>query len=122
MSAERDAKVTYGLWGFVAGAGVAIIVGFNWGGWTTSGTTQRMSQQAVVDHQASICVAQFMRDPNHAKKVKEFQGAESYNRSDLIETGGWDKMPGQEKATWGVSSACAVGIDTALKGGPAKQG
>jgi hypothetical protein len=62
-----------------------------------------------------------MKDPNHAKKVKEFQAMETYNRSDLIETGGWDKMPGQDKATWGVASACAAGIDTALKADPAKQ-
>jgi hypothetical protein len=120
MSPETDAKVTYGFWGFAAGAGVAMIVGFGWGGWTTSGTTSKVAQEAVTASQASICVAQFMKDPNHTKKIKEFQGTESYNRSDLIETGGWDKMPGQDKATYGVSSACAVGIEAAIKADPAK--
>jgi hypothetical protein len=121
MSPKTEMKATYGFWGFAAGAGVAMIVGFNWGGWTTSSTTGKMTQEAVTASQASICVAQFMKDPNHTKKIKEFQAMEIYNRSDLIETGGWDKMPGQDKATYGVSSACAVGIDTALKTDPAKQ-
>jgi hypothetical protein len=98
-----------------------MIVGFGWGGWSTSGTTGKMAAEAVTASQATICVAQFMKDPNHAKKVKEFQAMETYNRSDLIETGGWDKMPGQDKAIYGVSSACALGIDTALKADPAKQ-
>jgi hypothetical protein len=121
MSPETDAKVTYGVWGFAAGAGVAVIIGFGWGGWTTSGTSGKMAQEAVTASQASICVAQFMKDPNRTKKIKEFQGAEPYNRSDIIETGGWDKMPGQDKATYGVSSACAVGIEAAIKTDPAKQ-
>lgn len=115
MSPMTDTKVTYGFWGFALGAGAAMIIGFAWGGWTTSGTTGKMAQDAVTANQASICVAQFMKDPNHAKKVKEFQGMESYNRSDLIETGGWDKMPGQDKATYGVASACAEKIESALK-------
>jgi hypothetical protein len=121
MTPEADTKLTYGSWGFIAGAGAAIIVGFGWGGWTTSGTTGKMAQEAVTATQASICVAQFMKDANRAKKIKEFQAMESYNRSDLIETGGWDKMPGQDKATWGVASACVAGIETALKADPAKQ-
>jgi hypothetical protein len=117
MSSVTDAKVTYGVWGFVVGAGVAITIGFGWGGWTTSGTTEKLTQQAVMAHQASICVAQFAKSPNHAKKVKEFTGTESYQRSDLIEQNGWDKMPGQDKATWGVASACAAGIEALIKTG-----
>jgi hypothetical protein len=40
MSPETDAKVRYGFWGFAVGAGVAMTIGFGWGGWTTSSTTQ----------------------------------------------------------------------------------
>ena len=112
-----DLKVTYGVWGFVAGAGVAMIIGFAWGGWTTSSTTTKMSEEAVLNSRVAICVAQFMNAPNHKAKVKEFQGTESYQRSDLIEKGGWDRMPGQEKATWGVSSACVAGVEARIKTG-----
>jgi hypothetical protein len=117
MSPETDAKVTYGFWGFAVGAGVAMTIGFGWGGWTTSSTTAKMTQEAVVASQTSICVAQFMKSPNHVAKVKEFTGTESYQRSDLIEKNGWDKMPGQDKANWGVSSACVTGIEALIKTG-----
>ena len=117
MKPETDAKVTYGVWGFVAGAGIAMTIGFGWGGWTTSSTTQKMSDEAVLTSQVAICVAQFMNAPSHKVKIKEFQGTESYQRSNLIEEGGWDKMPGQEKATWGVSSACVAGLEARIKTG-----
>jgi hypothetical protein len=34
----------------------------------------------------------------------------SWKRADFIEKGGWDKMPGQEKAGCLVSRACADGL------------
>jgi len=114
MTPVTEAKVTYAIWGVVAGAGAAMIIGFNWGGWTTSSTTEKMSQEAVLTSRASICVAQFMTGPNHTKKIKEFQGAESYKKSELIEQGGWDRMPGEEKAAWGVAGACVTGVEAAL--------
>lgn len=117
MKPETDAKVTYGFWGFAVGAGVAMTIGFAWGGWTTSSTTQKMSDEAVLASRAAICVAQFMGAPDHKTKLKELQGAESYQRSELIEKGGWDRMPGQEKAAWGVSGACLAGLESAIKTG-----
>jgi hypothetical protein len=117
ITPETDTKLKFGLWGFVSGAGIAMIVGFVWGGWTTSSTTQKMNDEAVLTSRAAICVAQFMSDPGHTAAIKEFQGTDSYKRSDLIEKGGWDKMPGQEKAAWGVSGACVAGLETRIKTG-----
>ncbi len=117
MSPEMYAKVVSGIWGFVLGAGIAMTIGFAWGGWTTSSTTQKMSEEAVLTSRVAICVAQFMNGPNHKMKIKEFQGTESYQRSEFIEKGGWDKMPGQEKAAWGVSSACVAGLEAVIKTG-----
>jgi len=71
----------------------------------------------VLASRAAICVAQFMGAPDHKTKLKELQGAESYQRSELIEKGGWDRMPGQEKAAWGVSGACLAGLESAIKTG-----
>ena len=115
MKPETDAKVTYGFWGFVVGAGVAITIGFVWGGWTTSGTTQKMNEEAILTSRAAICVAQFMGAPNHEQKIKELKGTESYQKSELIEKGGWDKMPGQEKAGYAVARACADGLELLMK-------
>jgi len=114
MKAETEVKLTYGFWGIVGGAGLAMIIGFNWGGWSTSSTTEKMSEEAVLASHAAICVAQFMNSPNHAAQLKQFKGTDNYNRSELIEKGGWDKMPGQEKAVWGVSGPCVTGIEAVV--------
>ena len=112
MKEEMKAKVTYGVWGFIGGAVVAMIIGFVWGGWVTTSTTQKMSGEAVLASQAAICVAQFMKDPS---KLKEFEKVDSYKRYEYIEKGGWDKMPGQEKASYGVASAYVAGLEVLIK-------
>ena len=112
MKAEMEGKIKYGVWGLICGAVVAMIIGFAWGGWTTSSTSQTKSDAAVLASQAAICVAQFMKDPS---KLKELEGIESYKRSEFIEKGGWDKMPGQKEATSGVANACVAGLELLIK-------
>ena len=111
MKPETEGKIKYGVWGLIVGAVIAMIIGFAWGGWTTSGTTKTMSEEAVLASQAAICVAQFMKEPNHKEKLKELKELGSYQRGDLIEKGGWDIMPGQEKAGYLVARACADGLE-----------
>jgi hypothetical protein len=115
MKPETAGKIKYGVWSLIFGAVIAMIVGFAWGGWTTAATTQKMSDKAVLASQAAICVAQFMKQSDHEEKLKELGDISSYQRSNFIEKGGWDKMPGQEKADYGVSRACADGIDLLIK-------
>jgi hypothetical protein len=111
MKAETEGKIKYGVWGLVCGAVIAMIIGFSWGGWTTSGTTKTMTEEAVLTNQAAICVAQFMEQPNHEDKLKTLGELDSWKRTEFIEQGGWDKMPGQEKADYGVARACAEGLE-----------
>ena len=114
MKPETTAKIKYGVWGLICGAVIAMIIGFAWGGWTTS-TTQTMTKEAVLASQAAICVAQFMKQPNYEKKLKELGEVSSWQRAEVIEKGGWDKMPGQEKAGYAVARACADGLDLLVK-------
>jgi len=111
MKPETAGKVKFGVWGFIVGAVIAMIIGFAWGDWTTGSTTQKISKEAVLASQAAICVAQFMKEPNHKEKLKELKALDSWNRAGLIEKGGWDKMPGQEKSDYLVSRACADGLE-----------
>src|SRR3990172_13124091 len=96
--ADIKTKITFGVWGFIIGAVVAMIIGFKWGGWTTSSTTQQMTKEAVsasqVASQAAICVAQFIKDPKYNEKLQELQKLGSWEGSKIITKGGWDKMPG----------------------------
>ena len=115
MKPETEGKLKYGGWGLACGAVIAMIIGFAWGGWTTSGTTKRMGEEAVLASQAAICVAQFMKQPDQEEKLKEFAKTSSWERAKLTEKSGWDKMPGQEKADYAVSRACADGIELLIK-------
>ena len=115
MKPETAAKAKYGVWGLICGAVIAMILGFAWGGWTTFGTTQAMTKEAVLASQAAICVAQFMKQPNHESKLKELEAVSSWQRAEVIEKGGWDKMPGQAKAGYAVARACADGLELLFK-------
>ncbi len=115
MKAEMEEKIKYGAGGLVCGAVVAMIIGFAWGGWVTGGTNQKIIGEAVLANQAAICVAQYMKEPNSQQKLKEFEAIDSYKRYEFIEKGGWDKMPGQEKASYGVASACVAGLEALIK-------
>ena len=90
-------------------------VGFNWGGWTTSGTARRMSENAVLANRAAIRVAQFMEAPNPEDNARKFRETKNYMRTGFIDSGSWDRMPGEVKASWHVSSPCVAGIETQLK-------
>ena len=115
MKPEIKSSIQSAIWGAVGGAGAAIIIGFAWGGWTTSGTTQRMTDEALLASRAAICVAQFMKQPNYQEKLKELEKVSSWDRDETIEKGGWDKMPGQQEAIFNVSRACADGLELLME-------
>jgi len=115
MKPENEGKVKYGVWGLVCGAVIAMIIGFAWGGWATAGTIKTMTEEAVLASQAAICVAQILQDPNHTENLKQFGELDSWKRSEFIEKGGWDKMPGQKTADYGVARACSDGPELLAK-------
>jgi hypothetical protein len=115
MKSETTERIKYGVWGLIVGAVIVIIIGFVWGGWKTTGTAKTMTKEAVLASQAAICVAQFMKTPNYEEKLKELEELDSWKRAEFIEKGGWDKMPGQEKADYAVSRACADGLELFIK-------
>jgi hypothetical protein len=115
MKPQNSAKIKYGVWGLICGGIISMIIGFGWGGWSTAATAQKMSEEAVLASQAAICVAQFVKQPNYEEKLKELGELDSWKRSEFIEKGGWDIMPGQEKAGIYVSQACADGCTQLIK-------
>jgi len=99
------------FWSLVAAIILTMIVGFNWGGWVTGGTAQKMSakmaQDAVVQRLAPICVVQFNQDLGKIQKLRELKAVSSYQRNDYVKEQGWATMPGEEKPDNRVADACA---------------
>ncbi|MDP2645251.1 MAG: hypothetical protein Q8P24_09950 [Desulfobacterales bacterium] len=118
MKPETAGKIKYGISGLICGGIIAMIIGFNWGGWTTFSTSKTMTKEAVLASKAAICTAQFVKDPNYKEKLKEFDKLYSYgmnNTTDYVRKFGWDKMPGEKKADSNVAPACASGIELLIK-------
>jgi hypothetical protein len=42
---------------------------------------------------------------------RELKKIGNWKRAEYIEKGGWDIMPGQEKADYGIARACADGLE-----------
>jgi hypothetical protein len=115
MKPETAASIKFGVWGGIIGASVAMTIGFAWGGWSTSSKTQEISDHEVLESQAAICVAQFMRQSDNHDKLIELGKLDSWKRDEFVEKAGFDKMPGQEKAEYGVSRVCTDALELLIK-------
>ena len=114
MKTDTETKLKFGGWGLVAGAAGAMIIGFYWGGWTTQSKTQQMTDAAVLNTRVAICVAQFTKGSDK-KRLTELKAINTWERAAFIEKGGWDKMPGEDKASDTVARPCADGLDALLQ-------
>ncbi len=104
-------KIKVGVWAAIGGAILAMIIGFNWGGWVTGGTAremgEEMSEVAVVDRLTPMCVEQFKQDPEKDKKLKELKETDSWKREDYVIKQGWATMPYEKKPARRVAEKCA---------------
>jgi hypothetical protein len=87
-------------------------VGFNWFGfgfnWSTNLGATRMSEAAVLENLAGICVAQARSEADSAVQIKQLRELEIWKRRDFVETSEWATMPGSESANSGVADLCIV--------------
>ena len=103
------------LWGAVAGSVVTMIIGFSYGGWTTSSTSARLAKvqadAAVTTALVPICVAKSKADGAGAKKIGELRAlASTYDQRDFVTKTGWATVPGSEDANSDVAGACAAAL------------
>src|SRR5437870_11720994 len=104
-------KVKPVLWGAVGGAILLAFIGFNYGGWVTTGTAEAMAKEtaanAVAERLGSICVAQFNGDSEKGQKLKEMKEKDTWDKGRYIEKQSWAIMPGEDKPDSMVADACA---------------
>ena len=88
------------------------MIGFSWGGWTTSSTANRVAMErvttAVTAALVPLCVEKSKADPAQAKKLVTLKElSSSYAQRDAVLQGGWATLGGSE-ANSDVADACAV--------------
>ncbi|MDP2645508.1 MAG: hypothetical protein Q8P24_11245 [Desulfobacterales bacterium] len=109
--------ITMGIWGAVGGAILAMIIGFNWGGWvlgsTARGMAVEMAEAAVARRLAPVCFDQFKRDPEKDMKLAEMKQKDTWGRTDYVKEQVWAKMPGEKESDREVARGCAELIMTA---------
>jgi hypothetical protein len=108
------ATVKSALIGAAAGAGALAVLGFNWGGWVTGSTAERIADRkagaAVVLALAPICVDRFRHQPDAGAYFVSFQELSSYDQTGFIEKGGWAATLGGEQDSLAIIHACAASL------------
>jgi len=106
------------LQGAAAGAAITMLVGFNWGGWSSAGTTQKLvenaQQASVVRVLAPICADKFQRSADAGAHLKALNETDSWKRNEMIEKAGWTTFPGSEPDR-GVAEACLTLLNQVKK-------
>jgi hypothetical protein len=105
----HPSKVVW-FWSSIGCVVATIVVGFAWGGWVTGGTATKMATEAVSGARAELaadnCVSRFESGPNAPAQLALLKKAESYERSDMIDKGGWTTMPGSKDPVAGAGYIC----------------
>ena len=101
-----------GIWGVVIGGILTMILGFGWGGWTTSRTGNdlavRRADAAVTAVLVPICVAKQKVDGDKTKKLAELKAiTSSYQQTEFVMKTGWATFPGKDDPNRDVAEACA---------------
>jgi hypothetical protein len=72
-----------------------------------------MSEQAVVDQLALICLHQFRSQADNVSKLSTLRGMEQWKREDFVSDQGWSTMPGSDSPAAGVARECAKRLSEA---------
>ena len=97
MTPVTTAKITYGTWGLLCGGLLTMTLGFAWGGWSTTSTTKRVGDEAVLAARAAICVAQFLKEPYHHEHLQAFREFTPTNAVSSSNTGAGRKCLGRNR-------------------------
>lgn len=99
------------IWSALIATVVWTAVGFSWFGpgfnWTTQGSATQMSETAVQNSLAMICVAQARRSPNAEASIQELSGLSTWKQGEFVEKAKWANIPGIESNTSRIAELCA---------------
>ena len=106
MKPEVATKVNYGMMGMILGAVIAIMISLKAGFLLPKSDAAQLANAATLNTRVAICIAQFTRDPKYRDRLRELKALSFMERDDFIKKGGWDRMPGEAKASDQVNRVC----------------
>ncbi|WP_337271495.1 hypothetical protein [Oryzifoliimicrobium ureilyticus] len=103
------------VWACAMTAVATIVVGFNLGGWVSSGSSLQAAtaagKTARGELASAICVERFKAAPDATGKLTEFKAlSDSYKKRQFIEAGGWASMPGQTSIDSDIAESCSAAL------------
>lgn len=104
-----------GIYGALIGSVAASILGFSWGGWTTSGTAQAMAEdlaaEEVILAMVPACIGISATDPERAEKLASLEDLSRFARRNAIMETGWTTRPGSDAPDRDLADACLAGLE-----------
>jgi hypothetical protein len=95
----------------IGASALTMVVGFTWGGWTTTGRAQVMQDIAVRNAKAElvagICVHNFITSQGAEKSLRDLKAKSYWDRDDFINAGGWMKIAGIDANVTDAAEDCA---------------
>ena len=105
------------LYGAGAGAIALALIGFNWGGWTTSsGADALAKKQSITAVTAALlpyCIERSLGDPNATVVLAELAAAANFGKRAVVEKAGWATPLGMEKPNTDLAQACQLALTEA---------
>lgn len=100
------------LWSCAASVALALVVGFNWGGWVTGTTATSMAEdasaQASAQLAATVCVDQFMNAPDATVRLASLKQEDAWKHESFVSKGGWATLPGMQEPVRDAAELCAT--------------
>ena len=97
------------LQGAAVGAVAAIVIGFNWGGWSLGSTADKMAKErsdlAVITALAPVCADKFRALPDAAAKQVALSKVDSWKRRDEFPKD-FVTLPGESYPSSALVDAC----------------
>jgi hypothetical protein len=100
------------LTGALLGAIALAILGFNWGGWTTQSTAEKMATDranvAVVEVLTPFCVARAQQNPDALAEFAAITTASK--RQKFVTDAGWATVSGEGSLNRDIAKRCATAL------------
>ena len=104
-----------GVYGALVGAIAVSILGFTWGGWTTSGGAQEMADrfasEKVTLAMVPVCLGLSEADAERAEKLAALRDVSSFQRRNAMMETGWATLPGTDAPSRDLADACLAGLE-----------